>query len=257
MAGSRSALKGLLRMLAWPCALIPARLRIALLKGLIVLDSRIGSPAGALRRQFAIADMVNTVIAERATAYGGGEHPKHRLMRYHDFFIEHVEDGERVLDVGCGYGAVARSIARARPGAEVLGIELDAPRLQQAQSADNPPNLTFVHGDVLVDLPAGRWDVVVLSNVLEHIEHRVDFLKRLQRAVTPRRILVRVPLFERDWHVPMRKELGVGYFSDSTHFIEHTLEEFAEEAAAAGLDVAEQRLLWGEIWAVLTPSGGS
>ena len=28
---------------------------------------------------------------------------------------ESGRDGERVLDVGCGYGAVARSIARARP----------------------------------------------------------------------------------------------------------------------------------------------
>ena len=33
-----------------------------------------------------------------AIAYDGGVHAKHRLMRYHDFFVERVEVGERVLD---------------------------------------------------------------------------------------------------------------------------------------------------------------
>ena len=47
----------------------------------------------------------------------------------------------------------------------------------------------------------------------------------------------------------MRRELGVNYFSDPTHFIEHRLDEFAAEIAAAGLRVTEQRTVWGEIWA--------
>jgi len=39
-----------------------------------------------------------------AIAYEGGVHPKHRLTRYHDFFVERVRTGELVLDIGSGKG---------------------------------------------------------------------------------------------------------------------------------------------------------
>ena len=96
---------------------------------------------------------------------------------------------------------------------------------------------------------------MVLSNVLEHIEGRVDFLRRLIERATPQQILIRVPLFERHWQIAMRRELGVGYFSDPTHYIEHTLDEFAGEMEAAGLEITERLTLWGEIWAVCRARG--
>ncbi len=249
----KALLLALLRVLALPLMLIPGRWRAGLIKGLIAIDSRIGDPADALKRQFTVLDMAERVIAERAVAYGNGEHPKHRLMRYHDFFVNNIPAGSRVLDVGCGYGAVARSIASRVADSTVVGIDIDEPRLSQAQAADNPSNLRFVLGDALVDLPEGPWNVVVLSNVLEHIEERVDFLSRLLKVTGADTVLIRVPLFERNWYLPLRKELGIGYFSDSTHFIEHTLDEFAAETAAAGLDISSQETRWGEIWSVCKP----
>jgi len=245
----------LLRAVGLLASVIPAGLRVGFIKGLVAVDSRVGGPADALRRQFAILDVVEWVIAERATAYGGGEHPKHRLMRYHDFFVDHIPAGSRVLDVGCGYGAVARTIAARVPDVIVTGIDVDEARIAQAQAADNPSNLRFVLGDALVDLPDGPWTAVVLSNVLEHIENRVEFLRRLVEVTAAATVLIRVPLFERHWHLPMRKELGIGYFSDSTHYIEHTLDEFTAEMAAAGLTVLERQTRWGEIWSVCAPSG--
>lgn len=249
----KAVILALLRALALPLRIVPGHLRVGFINGLIALDSRIGSPADALRRQFTILDMAERTIAERATAYGDGEHPKHRLMRYHDFFVDNIPAGSRVLDVGCGYGAVARSIATRVPGTTVVGIDLDEPRLTQAQQSENPPNLRFVLGDALVDLPKGPWNIVVLSNVLEHIKDRVEFLRRLVAATSAETVLIRVPLFERSWHLPLRKELGIGYFSDSTHFIEHTPDEFAAETAAAGLRIERQDFRWGEIWSVCTP----
>ena len=130
---------------------------------------------------------------------------------------------------------------------------MDRPRLDQARAADNPPNLTFVPGDALEDLPPGRWDVIVLSNILEHIDRRVDFLRSVTAKTGAGRILVRVPLFERHWHNPLRAELGISYFSDSTHYIEHTLRQFEDEIATAGLKPAEIVLRWGEIWADCRP----
>jgi len=249
----RPLLLALIRVLSWPMYLIPAKARLGLIKGLMVLDSRVGAPEDALRRQFQVLDMAEKVISERAMVLGSGVHPKHRLTRYHDFFVNNIASGSAVVDIGCGYGALARSIATRVDGAKVTGIDSDGPRLGQAQNADNPANLNFVLGDALHDLPSGQWDVMVLSNVWEHIENRVEFMKGLLAKVQPKKVLIRVPVFERSWHLPMRKELGIGYFSDTTHYIEHTLAEFADETARAGLKVEKQDIRWGEIWAVCMP----
>jgi len=240
-------------LIAWIYRLIPFRLRETLIFGELILESRTGDPASTLKRLFTLQDRLDLVINERAVAYGNGEHPKHRLMAYHDFFVERISAGSAVLDIGCGYGAVARSIAQRVRDVAVTGIDLDQSRLGQAIAAENPANLKFVLGDVLTDLPPGHWDVIVLSNILEHIDQRVDFLMKLIAKTNAGKLLVRVPLFERHWHIPLRAELGINYFSDSTHYIEHTLKQFEDEITAAGLKPVEIVLRWGEIWADCRP----
>jgi SAM-dependent methyltransferase len=236
--------------------LFPARLRENFIFGLFVLESR-GAPADGLKRLFALADRLELVTNERAMQFGRSEHPKHRLTRYHDFFVSRIKDGERVMDVGCGYGAVARSIAGARPASQVTGVDYDLGRLSQARSSANPPNLTFVESDATKSVPPGPWDVVILSNVLEHIRYRPQFLKALVETAKPSRLLIRVPLFERDWKLAMRRELGVNYYSDPDHKIEHTQAEFRDEMAQANLEVEEMLTPWGEIWATVRPVAGN
>ncbi len=228
--------------------IVPGNWREKWITGWMVLDSR-GDPAVGLRQLLRLRDRLDWVINERAMAFGGGEHPKHRLTDYHRFFIDRIQDGDRVIDVGCGYGAVARSIARAHPKCTVTGIDQYKPRLSQALAADNPDNLSFVEGDATRNLPQGPWDVVVLSNVLEHIVERVGFLQKLQLATGADRFLIRVPLFEREWQMALRRELGIDFRSDPDHKIEHELSAFIAEITQAGLVAAELQTLWGEIWA--------
>ncbi|HFB97737.1 MAG TPA: hypothetical protein ENJ62_01220, partial [Bryobacterales bacterium] len=115
----KQAMLRLASVLGWFWRLLPERLRTDFVTGLYILESRGRDPAPGLRRLFTLQDRLDWVINERAMAYGGGEHPKHRLIKYHDFFIRRISGGQRVLDVGCGYGAVARSIALAHPDCTV------------------------------------------------------------------------------------------------------------------------------------------
>jgi len=241
-------------LLGWFWRVLPVRLREAFITGLYILESRSGNPAQGLRRLLALQDRLDWVINERAMAYGDGVHPKHRLMRYHDFFVERIPTGSRVLDIGCGYGAVAHSIATRVPGSIVVGVELDRKRLAQARAGEVPANLSFIEADARRDLPAGSWNVVLLSNILEHIEDRVGFLRDILRQAQPEKVLIRVPLFERDWKLPLRKELGVNYFSDTEHFIEHRYDELRNELNSAGLLSAEVITLWGEMWVDCRPN---
>lgn len=234
---------------AW--RLIPQPFRQGLFTGLLVLESRGKDTNSGLARLFTVRDKIDLVVNERAMVLGKGVHPKHWLTDYHRFFVDRIAPDARVLDIGCGYGAVARSIARAHPGVTVVGLDYDEGRMAQARAADNPPNLSFVFGDATKQVPDGPWDVVVLSNVLEHIVDRVGLLEAVQAHTSVPQFLIRVPHFERDWQMAMRKEVGSYYYSDPDHKIEHTLDEFRAETSAAGLKIREVLTPWGEIWADL------
>lgn len=235
---------------AW--ALVPFQLRRGIYKVLLLLESRVGSPQIALSHLFLVHDDLELFINERATAFGAGTHPKHRLTGYHDFFVQRIPNGARVLDVGCGIGAVAHSIARNVPGVSVTGIDVDPAFLGRAQLRVLP-NLEYRLADAWHFDSEGPWNVIVISNMLEHIGPRVELLKTLVGRCRPDMLLVRVPLFERHWHLPLRRELGISYFSDPTHHIEHNLNEFQSEMQQADLKIVEIECRWGEIWSKLVP----
>jgi len=206
-------------------------------------------PAKDLVKLFKLKDDLEKIINNRALAFGNGEHPKHYLINYHNFFIDNIIDGETVLDVGCGYGALSRSIAYSKKNSIVIGVDYDPSRLSQAINSKNPKNLRFIMGDATKLKMEESFDVVVLSNVLEHIKERVLLLRELQRLTKAKKYLIRVPCYERDWQVPLRNQLGVAYFNDEDHKIEHKLEEFLYELKQAGLVPKGITTNWGEIWA--------
>lgn len=215
---------------------------------LTVLASDPDTRRGVRRLLVAYQDTYRAVD-QAAIRYGEGVHVKHRLTHYHDFFVERVNAGERVLDIGSGKGEVAYDLAT-MSGAVVVGVDHDPYQLAFAQSRFQHPNLTFLAGDVVEGIPPGHFDVIVLSNVLEHLDNRVEFLRTLVSSATPTRLLFRVPVYERDWTVPLRDEVGLSGFWDSDHRIEYTPETFAHELGQARLRISERVLRWGEIWAL-------
>lgn len=234
-------------ILALPFRILPENLRYRIVQ--LVLTAESSRPADdALRGLFRIDDHLTWCINNAAVAYENGIHVKHRLMNYHAFFTERITGCERVIDLGCGYGAVAHTIA-AHTGATVVGIDLNPRSIAQARARYALPNLTFIEGDIFKDLPGETFDAIVFSNVLEHIEHRVRFLTSVQEKLHPKRWLIRVPMINRDWRVPLRQELGIAHFSDGTHFTEYTRQSFEEEMRMANLDILHLQINWGEIWA--------
>jgi 2-polyprenyl-3-methyl-5-hydroxy-6-metoxy-1,4-benzoquinol methylase len=94
-----------------------------------------------------------------------------------------------------------------------------------------------------------KFDKIVLSNVLEHIDERVALLKKLKSL--SHTILLRVPLISRDWLAVYKKEQGLEYKLDPTHKIEYREEELEKELKAAGWRVREKKINWGEWWGVI------
>jgi len=228
---------------------IPFSLRKIFFTSLFVIESR-GNPKKGLKSLFLIKDKLDWVINERALKYGSGIHPKHSLIGYHEFFSSKINDGSKILDVGCGIGIVALNIANKLSQSSIIGIDINKQNIEMANQLlfqTNLENVKFVHGDINDQLDINT-DYVILSNVLEHIENRTEFLKNIQKITKSDKFLIRVPNFSRDWQMAMRKELGIYYFSDNDHKIEHTFEELEQELKIAGFTIKDSITMWGEIW---------
>jgi SAM-dependent methyltransferase len=233
--------------------ILPDRKLVQVVYNIILHRVKSRSAIQALRFLFDLDTRLYHLQGQMAIDYDGGIHSKHRLMNYHDFFIKRVSANDRVLDIGCGIGAVAYDVAK-DTGAFVVGIDINAENIRIAKERYQHSGLEFRIGDALKTLPNENFSLVILSNVLEHLPGRPSFLRRVQEVIKPGRYLIRVPLFERDWRVPLKKEIGVEWRLDSTHEIEYTLEAFASEMQEAGLTVKHLEVRWGEIWAELFPS---
>jgi ubiquinone/menaquinone biosynthesis C-methylase UbiE len=100
-----------------------------------------------------------------------------------------LQPGERVLDVGCGTGIVARRAAQqVGDDGEVVGIDLNEGMLDVARrsSAETDASIDWRRADA-TELPFddGSFDAVLCQQVLQFIPHPDDALREMHRVLRP------------------------------------------------------------------------
>ncbi|SET41648.1 class I SAM-dependent methyltransferase [Geodermatophilus poikilotrophus] len=130
---------------------------------------------------------------------------------YHRLLLAQVpRDATRVLDVGCGAGALARRLASRAGSVDAVDR---SPAMIAAAGEAAPPNVVLRRADLrTVDLPAGQYDAVVSSAVLHHLPLS-DVLPRMARWVRPGGVLAAVALPR----VDLPRELGVELAAAAAH----------------------------------------
>ena len=93
--------------------------------------------------------------------------------------------GARVLDIGTGVGRWARWYAQ-QGASEVVGIDLEPMRLQQAETYGGPVKYLEMPADSL-DFPDASFDLVNSITVLQHVDHDVKrrAIKEISRVLKP------------------------------------------------------------------------
>jgi len=236
------------------CILTPLPgFRLLLIKLCVILEED-RAPKESLRWLFTVHAFTEAWIDRKAIAWGDGIHIKHTIMDgIHTFFCDRIPVNAKVLDVGCGIGALANEIAQSVDGVRVIGIDSNSDHIQFAKERYTCRNLAFIEGDATRDLPESPIDIVVLSSVLEHVVERVQLLEQLSEIYKPICFLIRVPAFERHFHAAMKRELGVFPYVDQDHKVEYTMSQFTDEIESAGLTIASIETRWGDIWAECQP----
>jgi len=97
-------------------------------------------------------------------------------------------NGRRVLDVGCGGGILADSMAR--KGAEVLGIDLATKALKVAQlhaleAQTKGVQYREISAEALAAEQPGSFDVVTCMEMLEHVPDPSSIVKACATLVKP------------------------------------------------------------------------
>ncbi|MCP3924058.1 MAG: class I SAM-dependent methyltransferase [Desulfobacterales bacterium] len=179
-------------------------------------------------------------------------HPKHRIMKYHDWFAVRLQKQWNVLDIGCGNGALSNDIKN--KCRSVTGIDINAENIDMAKKKFPGEGVKFICANALEYGFKDNFDVIILSNVLEHIDRRVDFLIKIfdnQNKHKPPILLLRVPMITRDWITLYKKEVGVEWRLDPTHYTEYTLKQIFNEVKIAGLKIESYEIQFGEFYGVV------
>ncbi len=92
-----------------------------------------------------------------------------------------VKGGERVLDVGCGDGAIAARMAQA--GAHVTAADVAAEALRRAAGRGAGIELVQLGEGEAWPFADGSFDVVWASEVIEHVADTAGWLSELRRVL--------------------------------------------------------------------------
>lgn len=97
-----------------------------------------------------------------------------------------LEEGARVLDVGCGTGRLARWIAeRLGPTGTVVGIDPLEHRISVARSHAGVVRFEVGHAEDLGAFEESSFDAVCLSSVLHWITDKARALAEIRRVLRP------------------------------------------------------------------------
>lgn len=96
-----------------------------------------------------------------------------------------LADGQRVLDLGCGWGSFARWAARRYPHSEIVAVSNSRTQREHIV-AGAPANLDVRTADVrTLELPARSFDRVVSIEMFEHMRNYGQLLHRIAGWLRP------------------------------------------------------------------------
>jgi methionine biosynthesis protein MetW len=171
---------------------------------------------------------------------------------------ELIPEGARVLDLGCGDGALLAWL-KSNKGVEARGVEMKRELVQQAIAR----GVTVYQGDLessLKEYPDGAFDYVVLSQTLQELRQPLTVLREILRI--GRHGVVAFPNFGH-WRVrlshlfsgraPRTKLFPYGWDdSPNVHFL--TVQDFEESVREEGWVVERRMFVSGQTKGTLLPN---
>lgn len=171
--------------------------------------------------------------------------PDPRSAVTNEVVIGQIEQGSRVLDLGCGDAQLLERL-RDQHGCDVLGIERDEEAFLHAIERGVPILQADLNQSLRELLPSHSFDYAVLSQTLQQINRPMELLHELFRIA--RRALIVVPNFAH-WRIRLQVSLQgrapvtdylpyEWYESPNVHFL--SMLDFRELAARGNFQIVKE-----------------
>ncbi len=175
------------------------------------------------------------------SAYGREEIKRHfnnfdvSQGRYH-FICQQLPPKSKVLEVGCFLGHYCKHFQSL--GMEVTGLDISPEVIEQGRQLYPGLDLRCVDELWPQELLEERFDVVVASEVIEHVLHPQPFLEQIFKALKPNGKLLLTTQNSNAIHYRLR--MLVGRFRwDPTHLRLYSRPELETELTTAGFNIEQ------------------
>ena len=163
-----------------------------------------------------------------------------KLPPFNEEIFRLVENGSRVLDVGCGNGELGERL-RADKNCFVIGVEINKVRADQAKRKLDE----VINSDIeLIDDPSsyGSFDAIIFADCLEHLRYPVKALQQLSTNLKANGYFIISLPNVANWTVRLRLLLGKFDYQetgilDKTHLHFFTISSSKKFIRDAGFDV--------------------
>ena len=99
-----------------------------------------------------------------------------------------LKDGQKVLELGCGWGSLSLWMAQHYPNSQITSVSNSASQRDfiMARAAERGlDNLTVITADAAAFTPPGRYDRVVSVEMFEHMRNHRALMHRIQDWLLP------------------------------------------------------------------------
>jgi SAM-dependent methyltransferase len=174
-------------------------------------------------------------------------HPVRQFSK--KFILEHIDEKSNVLDLGCNLGDISFIIAQ--KANKVVGVDYNEVAISLARNRYKKDNLDFYFGEAIEYLKHSneRFDILILSHILEHLDHPKDFLETFKDSFD--KIYIEVPDFDRNYLNHYRKELDLKLlYSDDDHISEFDRDELKEILKSCNMEIICDEYRYGvmKLW---------
>jgi len=161
-------------------------------------------------------------------------------------FDKYINKNEKILDIGCGSGSLA--IYYTSKGNRVVGIDISGKAIESARKSAQLLDLKNIEFKVMnfpLQAPKEKFDRVICSEVIEHLEDDMLALNKVYKLLKPQgKALITTP----SKNAPLHR-LGYAKNFDIRvgHLRRYTMEELVKKSKKAGFKIIETKKTEGVI----------
>lgn len=96
-----------------------------------------------------------------------------------------VDRANAIIDIGCGVGDLLLEARRRKPNATLFGCDFSPAAIEHAREALPDADIRELHFDKTLDYKSNAFDLVLCTDVLEHLEYPEAIIEELVRICAP------------------------------------------------------------------------